>query len=117
MSVVTTQTDLPALTLFAPLLLLGAIAYGLLGVSAPRRVRRRRSPAGSEEAREDQRRPLFAMPGGTAFGRLRDAARKATVPEEYRSMVNLRALEKAAAGGRPLLWIAVVVALVYAVSR
>ena len=71
----------------------------------------------AEEVREDQRRPVFAMPGAVAFGRLREAVRKATVPEEYRSLVNLRALEKAAAGGRPLMWIAVVVALVYAVNR
>jgi hypothetical protein len=60
---------------------------------------------------------LFAMPGAAAFERVRDAVRKATVPEEYRSILNVRALEKAAAGGRPLLWIAAVVALVYAVNR
>jgi hypothetical protein len=114
LSVVTIQSDLPALALFAPLLLLGLLAYGLLGVSAPPRLRR---AAGAEEVREDLRRPVFAMPGSAAFGRLRDAARKAAVPEEYRSLLNLRALEKAAAGGRPLMWIAVVVALVYAVNR
>jgi hypothetical protein len=113
-SVATIQADLPALTMFAPLILLGLIAYGLLGVSAPPRLRR---TAGAEEVREDQRRPVFAMPGAAAFGRLRVAVRKATVPEEYRSLVNLHALEKAGAGGRPLMWIAAVVALVYAVNR
>lgn len=113
-SVATIQSDLPALTMFAPLLLLGVIAYGLLGVSAPPRLRR---AAGAEEVRGDLRRPVFAMPGAAAFGRLREAVRKATVPEEYRSLVNLRALEKAAAGGRPLMWVAAVVALVYAVNR
>jgi hypothetical protein len=113
-SVATIQADLPALTMFAPLLLLGLIAYGLLGVSAPPRLRR---TAGAEEARDDLRRPVFTMPGAAAFHRLREAVRKATVPEEYRSLVNLRALEKAAAGGRPLMWIATVVALVYAVNR
>jgi hypothetical protein len=60
---------------------------------------------------------VFAIPGAAAVGRLRDAVRKATVPEEYRSILNLRSLEKAAAGGRPLMWIAVAVALVYAVNR
>jgi hypothetical protein len=115
-SVVTIQSDLPALTLFAPLLLLGLIVYGILGVSAPPRVRVA-TPAGAEDVRDDLRRRLFAMPGAAAFGRLRDAVRKATVPEEYRSILNLRSLEKAAAGGRPLMWIAAVVALVYAVNR
>ena len=123
LSVVTIQADLPALALFAPLLLLGAIAYGLLGVSAPLRAREpsramaRGPQRNAEEVRDDLRRPVFAIPGAAAVGRLRDAVRKATVPEEYRSILNLRLLEKAAAGGRPLMWIAVVVALVYAVNR
>jgi len=123
LSVVTIQADLPALALFAPLLLLGVIAYGLLGVSAPPRAREpsramaRGPQRNAEEVRDDLRRPVFAIPGAAAVGRLRDAVRKATVPEEYRSILNLRLLEKAAAGGRPLMWIAVVVALVYAVNR
>jgi hypothetical protein len=123
LSVVTIQSDLPAFALFAPLLLLGALAYGILGVSAPARPRgpsrtmARGPQVNAGEGRDDLRRPVFAMPGAAAFGRLRDAARKATVPEEYRSILNLRALEKAAASGRPLMWIAVVVALVYAVNR
>ena len=123
LSVVTIQADLPALTLFAPLLLLGVIAYGLLGVSAPPRAREpsramaRGPQRNAEEVRDDLRRPVFAIPGAAAVGRFRDAVRKATVPEEYRSILNLRLLEKAAAGGRPLMWIAVVVALVYAVNR
>jgi hypothetical protein len=116
-SVVTLQADLPALTLFAPLLLLGAIAYGILGVSAPRRLRRASAPGGEEDVRGVLRPPLLTIPGAAAVGRLRDAVRSAAVPEEYRSIVNLRALEKAAAGGRPLLWIAVVIALAYAVNR
>jgi len=123
LSVVTIQADLPALALFAPLLLLGVIAYGLLGVSAPPRAREpsramaRGPQRNAEEVRDDLRRPVFAIPGAAAVGRLRDAVRKATVPEEYRSILNLRSLEKAAAGGRPLMWIAVAVALVYAVNR
>jgi hypothetical protein len=122
-SVATIQADLPALALFAPLLLLGAIAYGILGVSGSPRQRSlprpmERAQQGPEETgRSLSRPPLFAVPGAAAFGRLRDAVRSATVPEDYRSIVDLRALEKAAAGGRPLLWIAMVVALAYAVNR
>jgi len=39
------------------------------------------------------------------------------VPDQYRSIVNLRGLEKAAAGGRPVLWLATLVALAFAVNR
>jgi hypothetical protein len=101
-SVITVQTDLPALTLFAPLLLLGAIAYGI---------------SGGLGGRGHSRPPLFTMPGIAAFERLRDVARSAALPEQYRSIVNPRALEKAAAGGRPFFWLAMVVALAYAVNR
>ncbi|TMB87130.1 MAG: hypothetical protein E6J37_11255 [Chloroflexi bacterium] len=101
-SVITVSTELPALTLFAPLLLLGAIAYGTSGVFG---------------ARGQARPPLFSMPGGAAFSRWRDQLRAATLPEQYRSIVNPRALELAAAGGRPLFWIAALVALAYAVNR
>jgi hypothetical protein len=101
-AVVTVQTNLPALTLFAPLVLLGAIMYGI---------------AGGFGVRGHSRPPLFTMPGALALGRLRDAARSATLPEQYQSIINPRALEKAAAGGRPFFWIAVLVALAYAVNR
>jgi hypothetical protein len=101
-SVDTVQTALPALTLFAPVLLLGAIAYGITGVF---------------RARGQARPPVFPIPGTVAFRRLRDAVRSATVPEQYRSIVNPRALEMAAAGGRPLLWLAGLAALAFAVNR
>jgi hypothetical protein len=101
-SVITLQAELPALTLFAPLLLIGAVAYGI---------------AGAIGVRDNARPPLFSIPGAGAIGRLRDGLRSATVPEQYRSIVNPRALERAAAGGKPLLWLAVLVALVYAVNR
>ena len=101
-SVVTLQTELPALTLFAPLLLLGAIAYGVAGVFG---------------IRTQARPPLFRMPGAVELVRLRDTLRSATVPENYRSIVNPRALERAAAGGKPLLWLAGLVALTFAVNR
>lgn len=101
-SVVTLQGELPALTLFAPLLLLGAIAYGVSGVFGVRL----------------QARPqLFTMPGEAAIGRWLTQLRAAAVPEQYRSIVNPRALEAAAAGGRPLLWLAALVALAFAVNR
>jgi hypothetical protein len=120
-SVATTQTDLPALTLFTPLLLLGAIAYGITGVFGVRRVSRREpAPAGIADPKvrsAPARPPVFTVPGLGAPGRWLGAVRRAVVPEQYRSIVNLRGLEKAAAGGRPLLWLATLVALAYAVNR
>jgi hypothetical protein len=101
-SVVTLQGELPALTLFAPLLLLGAIAYGVSGVFG---------------VRLQARPPLFAVPGAVAIGRWLNLLRAATVPDQYRSIVNPRALEAAAAGGKPLLWLAALVALAFAVNR
>jgi hypothetical protein len=101
-TVVSVSTVLPAVTLFAPMLLLGALAYAF---------------AGAFNIRGQQRPPLFAMPGAAVTARIWDAVRAATVPEQYRSIVNPRALEAAAAGGRPLLWLAALVALAYAVTR
>jgi hypothetical protein len=114
-SVVTVQTELPALTLFAPLLLLAAIAYGITGGFG---VRGPRFQGGTSSLKSSQApRPLFSVPGAAAFGRLREALRDAAVPEQYRSIVNPRALEIAAAGGRPLLWVAALLALTFAVNR
>jgi hypothetical protein len=101
-SVVSVSTVLPAATLLAPLLVVGALAYGVVG---------------GFNIRGQARPPLFEMPGAVALGRLRAVVREATVPEQYRSIVNPRALEAAAAGGRPLLWLAALVALAYAVTR
>ena len=101
-SVVSVSTVLPAVTLFIPLLVLGAIAYGA---------------AGGFKIRAGARPPLFVMPGAVAFARLREVIRAATVPDEYRSILNPRAIEAAAAGGRPLMWLAAVAALAYAVTR
>jgi hypothetical protein len=124
-SVATIQTDLPALTLFTPLLLLSAIAYGLTGVFGVQRSPRREpasagvggqkstSPARSAPARP----PVFTISGLGAPKRWLDAVRRAAVPDQYRSIVNPHALEKAAAGGRPVLWLAALVALAYAVNR
>lgn len=101
-SVITVSTVLPTLALFTPLLVIGAIAYRLAGTSL---VRTQPRPA------------LFSIPVTGSIERLRAAVRAATVPEQYRSIVNLRALEAAAAGGRPVLWLAALVALAFAVTR
>jgi hypothetical protein len=101
-SVITVSTVLPALTLFAPLVVIGFLAFGL---------------AGALKVRGQSLPPLIAMPAEAAIGRLRAALRTATVPEEYRSIIDLRALEAAAAGGKPLLWLATLVALTFAITR
>jgi hypothetical protein len=48
---------------------------------------------------------------------LREQLRGVAVPAQYRSLVDLRALEAAATGGGPLLWLAALVALAFAVTR
>jgi hypothetical protein len=120
-SVATIQSDLPALTLFAPLLLLGAIAYGITGGFGVQRAPRPAPVAeqkGAPTARSAPARPpVFVVPGIDAPKRWLDAVRRAAVPDQYRSIVNLHGLEKAAAGGRPLLWLATLIALAYAVNR
>ncbi len=123
-SVATHQADHPALTHIAPFLLLGAIAYGIAGlVGVPGRSGRTEpappGPAteGAASPLKTLRPPLFTMPGSVALKKLRRQVRRATVPEQYRSIVNPRSLELAAAGGRPLLWLAGLVALAYAVNR
>ncbi|MEP6752872.1 MAG: hypothetical protein ABI959_09020 [Candidatus Dormiibacterota bacterium] len=119
-SVATLQTDLPALTLFAPLVLLGAIAYGITGAFGVQRDSRREAIAAVREPKvkaAPARPPVFIVPGAELPRRWLAVIRSATMPEQYRSIVNLRALEKAAAGGRPVLWLATLVALAYAVNR
>jgi hypothetical protein len=101
-SVLTVSTVLPAVTLFIPLLALAALAFGA---------------AGGFNIRGGARPPLFVTPGAAAIGRLVEQVRAAAVPDEYRSIFNPRAIELAAAGGRPLMWLAAVVALAYAVTR
>ncbi len=101
-SVVTVSTVLPALALFAPVLLLAVVAYSYGGPMAVR-----------TQARE----PLFVLPGAELLARFRNELRAATVPAQYRSLVDLRAIEAAATGGGPLLWLAALVALAFAVTR
>jgi len=65
-----------------------------------------------------QARPaLFPLPATELFGRIRAQLRAATIPDQYRSLVDLRALEAAATGGGPLLWLAALIALAFAVTR
>ena len=120
-SVATLQTDLPALTLFAPLVLLGAIAYGLTGAFGGLWASRREATVAAVREQKAKaapaRPPMFIVPGAEVPRRWLAVVRSATMPEQYRSIVNLRALEKAAAGGRPVLWLATLVALAYAVNR
>ncbi len=101
-NVVTVSSVLPALTLLVPLLIFGAFVYAISGTST---IRTQSRPA------------LFKVPGATTAARMREALRSATVPEQYRSIFNLRGLETAAAGGRPLLWLGMLVALGFAVTR
>ena len=101
-SVVTVSTVLPALTLFAPLLVVGVLAY---------------LAAGGVPVRGQQMPPLFALPGSTTIDRWRDRVRSPALPEQYRSLLNPRALEAAANAGGPILWLAALVALAFAVTR
>jgi hypothetical protein len=101
-SVVTVSTVLPVVALFVPLLIIGVVAFGAAGTSLIR----------------TQARPsLFPLPWAGAIDRLRQAAASASLPEQYRSILDLRALEAAAVSGRPLVWLASLVALAFAVTR
>jgi hypothetical protein len=101
-SLVTVTTVLPVVALFVPLIIIGVLAFGAAGTSA---------------IRTQARPPLFGLPWAGVTERLRQAVATASMPEQYRTIVNLRALETAAVGGRPLMWLASLVALAYAVTR
>lgn len=101
-SVVTTSSLLPVVTLFTPLLLIAVAVYFATNIKA---IRTQSRPA------------LFTLPGAELVQRVRDAFRGATVPEEYRSILNLRDLEAAAARGNPIVWLVALVALGFAVTR
>jgi hypothetical protein len=101
-SVVTTSSLLPAVTLFTPLLVIAIAVYFATNTKA---IRTQARPA------------LFAVPRVELVQRLRETLRSATVPEEYRSIFNLRELESAAARGNPIVWLVALVALGFAVTR
>ena len=104
LSIITVSTRLPAVALFGPLLLLGAAAVAL-------------SKPGPATTAAQSKAALFDVPGAAATMRLRDRVRSWAVPEQYRSLFDPAALERVAAGGRPALWLASLVALAIAVSR
>jgi hypothetical protein len=101
-SIVTVSTALPVLALFGPLLLVGAAAIAL---SKP-------GPAAAQS-----KAPLFELPVSAALGTLVERLKALDVPDEYRSLLNASALESAAAGARPALWLAALVALAVAITR
>jgi len=101
-SVVTVSTVLPVVALFVPLLIIGAVAFG---------------GAGAALIRTQSRPSLFDLPWAGALDRLRKTVASATMPEQYRSILDLRAFEAAAVGGRPLIWLASLAALAFAVTR
>ena len=101
-SMVTVSTVLPVVALFVPLLIIGVLAFGAASTSL---IRTQRRPA------------LFTFPWTGAIDRLRREVASASLPEQYRSILDLRALESAAAGGRPLVWLASLAALAFAVTR
>ena len=101
-AVVTVSTVLPVVALFVPLLIIGVLIYGTSRASL---VRTQSRPA------------LLSIPWTGAIDRARRAVKSATMPEQYRSILDLGALEAAAVGGRPLLWLASLAALAFAVTR
>lgn len=101
-AVVTVSTVLPVVALFVPLLIIGALAYGAAGTAL---IRTQARPA------------LLEIPWAVAGNRIRQAVRSASVPDRYRSIIDLRAFEAAGVGGRPLLWLASLAALGFAVTR
>ena len=103
-SIVTVSTVLPAAALLGPLLVFGVIVLVLAGpiLRAPR---------------ETHPPPLFELRVATRLARLRAQLQSAAVPEQYRSLLNPRGLELAAAGGSPAMWLAALIALGVAVSR
>lgn len=104
LSIITVSTRLPAVALFGPLLVLGAVAVAL-------------SKPGPATTAAQSKAPLFEIPGAAVAMSLRDRVRLLTVPEQYRSLFDPVALERVAAGGRPVLWLASLVVLVIAVTR
>ena len=101
-SIVTVSSVLPLVTLLIPLLLLAILLYALVGTST---------------IHTESRPVLFRLPAALSFARARSALRALTVPEQYRSILDIRELEQAAAGGKPVLWLAALAALAFAVTR
>ncbi len=103
-SVATVSTLLPTVALFGPLLVVGAVA-----LAAARPV--------PGAPRPEVAAPLFHVRAADLATRSWTAVRSASVPAQYGSLFNARALESAVAAGRPLLWLVAVLALCIAVTR
>lgn len=103
-SIVTESTALPAVALFLPLLVLGVAAIAF-------------SKPGGSAATAQSRAPLFELPWAASAAGLLARVRAWRVPEEYRSMFRASALEQAAAGAQPALWLAALLALAIAITR
>jgi len=101
-SVVTVSSSLPVVTLFVPLLGMVVLFYAVTNMSA---------------IHTQARPPIFTLPTPRLLDRARAAIRSAAVPEQYRTVLSVRELEAAAAGGRPVLWLAALIALAFAVTR
>lgn len=101
-SVVTVSSVLAAVTLFTPLLVIAVLVYAGTSLSA---IRTQARPA------------IFTLPATEWGRRARAFAGSVTLPEQYRSMLRAGELEAAVAGGRPVLWLAALVALGFAVTR
>lgn len=100
-SIVTVSSSLPVVTLLVPLLIFGAIAYAVAGFSA---IKPQAQPA------------LFKVPAAASIESVRAAFRSLRVPEQYRSILNIKELELAASGANPVLWLGALVALGFAVT-
>jgi len=101
-SVVTVSSVLPAVTLFAPLLVLAVLLYAVAGTSS---IQTQSRPA------------LLRLPAASVLAQVRVSLRGLTVPEQYRTILNMRELEAAATEGKPAMWLAALVALAFAVTR
>ena len=101
-SVATVSTVLPVVALLVPLLIIGSAAYLTSGTSSPR---------------PEARPPVLDLAAPRSLAAWREGLAAARVPEQYRTILNLRELEAAASGGRPVLWLAALVALAFAVTR
>ena len=103
-SIVTVSSVIPAVALLGPLLVVAAVAIALARPVPP-------------VARSESHPPLFKLYGSAFAAKVMEQVRAAAVPGEYRSLFNPHALEMAAAGGTPLLWLASLAALAFAVTR
>jgi hypothetical protein len=110
LAVITASGGWPALTLGGPLLLLAGAAAVL-----SRRVWSRwpaQAPAGHPPPA-----PLLPALPASGGARLGTGLRRLRLPEQYRSLLDLPSVERAAAAGHAWFWGAVTLALIIAVTR